>query len=180
LTANKSQQSAEAPISDLPAFVKQFPAPKGSPFPLVHYWAPERTGDPELDYQRGRQHFREAVAFSFRPNAQMFLAHVLMDMFQNLGSMESGFIDAMLEVALVGAAPPKLTDAEVAVIKATPEDGAKMCALESEMAAAIASKGWFPDLLRLNLVRLLSGAEGEFIGAAITMIARMALNGSRN
>jgi hypothetical protein len=94
--------------------------------------------------------------------------------------MESGFIDAMLEVALIGAAPPALTDAEMAAIEVAPEDGLKLRALESEMAAAIASKGWFPDLLRLNLLSLLSGADGEFIGAAVTMIARMALNGSRN
>jgi hypothetical protein len=180
LTANKSPHNAETPISELPAFVKQIPDANGSPFHAVHYWMPERTGNPELDERRGRLHFREAAAFSFRPNAQMFLGHVLMAMFQNLGPMESGFIDAMLERALVGAVPPALTDAEVAAIMTAPEDGAKLRALEGEMASAIASKGWFPDLLRLNLVRLLSGADGEFIGGAITMVARMALNGSRN
>jgi hypothetical protein len=133
-----------------------------------------------MDYQWGRQHFREAVAFSFRPNAQMFLAHVLVAMFQNLGSMEIGFIDGLLEAAQVGAVPPRLTDEEVAAIEAAPEDGAKLRAVESEMASAIASKGWLPDFLRLTVLRLLSGAEGEHIGGAMTMIARMALNGSRN
>lgn len=153
---------------------------EGSPFPAVHYWIPERTGDPDRDYQRGRQHFLEAVEVSCRPNAQMFLGHVLVAMFGNLGEMESGFIDAMLEVAQFGAVPPTLTDEEAAVIEASPEDALKLRALESEMAAAIASRKWLPDLLRLTLLRLLTGAEGEFIGGAVTMIARMTLNGSRN
>jgi hypothetical protein len=180
LTANKSPQNAEALISELPEFVKHVPTVEGSAFPAVHYWMPERTGNPELDEQRGRQHFREAVAFSFRPNAQMFLAYVLMAMFENLGPMESGFIDAMLEVAQVGTIPPKLTDAEVAAIGIALGDESKLRGVEAEMAKAIATKDWLPDFLRLTLLRVLSGAEGEFVGGAITMIARMALNGSRN
>jgi hypothetical protein len=178
---NKNAQLAETAIGELPAFVKEIPPPNGSAFPAVqHYWMPERTGNPELDERRGRQHFKEAVAFSYRPNAQMFLAHVLVAMFQNLGPMESGFIDALLEAALVGAPPPALTDEEIAVIADTPQDAAQLRALESEISEAIASRGWLPDILRLHLVRCLSGANGEFIGGAVTMIARMALNGSRN
>jgi hypothetical protein len=160
--------------------VKHIATAESSAFPAVHYWLPERTGDSDADYQLGRQHFREAVAFSFRPNAQMFLAYVLVAMFQNLGPMESGFIDALLEAALVGAAPPALTDEEIALIADTPQDVERLRAIENEIAEAIPSKGWLPDILRLHLVRCLSGANGELIGAAMTMIALMALNGSRN
>jgi hypothetical protein len=172
---DKSLKRTEAPISELPAFVKEIPA-GGSAFPLVHYWMPERTGDPEIDYQSGKQHFMEAVAFSFRPHAQMFLAFVLMAMFGNLSDMESGFIDGLLEAAQVGAVPTRLTDEEIA----SADDPERLRTIEGEMANAIATKAWLPDFLRLTVLRLLSGAEGEHIGGAMTMIARMALNGSRN
>jgi hypothetical protein len=173
---DKSTQGAETPISELPSFVKDIRA-AGSPFPAFHYWQPERTGDAAEDYECGRRHFLEAVGFSRRPNAQMFLAFVLVAMFQNLGEMESGFIDGLLEAAQVGAVPPRLTDEEIAATDADPE---RLRVIEGEMAAAIASKAWLPDFLRLTVLRLLSGAEGEHIGGAMTMIARMALNGSRN
>jgi hypothetical protein len=176
-TRSNSRPGATPLLGELPEFVRHVPRAESAAVTAVHYWLPERTGDPDQDYECGRRHFREAVAFSFRPNAQMFLAHVLVAMFQNLGPMESGFIDAMLEVAQVGAVPPKLTDEEVAAIAAAPE---RLRAIESEMAAAISSRGWLPDYLRLTLLRLLSGAEGELIGGAMTMIARTALNGSRN
>jgi hypothetical protein len=148
----------------------------GSSFPVVHYWIPERTGDPKTDYQRGRQHFSEAVGVSRQPTTTLFLAHVLAAMLGNLGAVESGFIDALLEVAQVAVVPPRFTEQEIAATDADPE---RVRAVEREMAAAIASKAWLPDLLRLTVLRLLSGAEGEFIGGAMTMIARMALNGRR-
>lgn len=176
MTFTRSNSLPDQPISELPNFVKQIPASNGSAFPAVHYWQPERTGDSEADYRAGRQHFKEAVAFSFRPHAQMFLAHVLVAMFQNLGPMESGFLDAMLEVAQVGAIPPRLTDEEIAAA----DDPERLRIIESEMAGAIGSKAWLPDFVRLTVLRLLNGAEGEHIGGAMTMIARMALNGSRN
>jgi hypothetical protein len=177
MTIIQSNQFAETPISDIPSFVKDL-REEGS-FG-VHYWVPERSGDAQVDYQRGRQHFREAVSFSFRPHAQTFLAHVLTSMFGSRGEMESGFIDALLEAALVGTPPPALTDEEIAVLAETPQDIGQLRALESEMSEAIACKGWLPDILWLHLVRCLGGANGELIGGAITMIARMALNGSRN
>jgi hypothetical protein len=179
MTVTHSNQFAETPISELPSFVKDLRG-ANSPFPCVHYWMPERSGCPEIDYSWGRQHFREAVAVSFRPYAQTFLAHVLVAMFGNLGEMESGFIDAMLEVAPFGNVPPRLTDAEVAAIEASSEGASKLRALEGEMADAIAARKWLPDLMRLMVVRMLTGACGEFIGGAATMMARLALNGSRN
>ena len=164
------------PLGELPSFVKEVRA-SGSPFLTVHYWLPERTGDLKTDHACGRLHFKEAVEFSFRPTAPAFLAHVLTAMYGNLADVESGFIDALLEAAQVGAGPQRLTDEEVAEIDVEPE---RFRAIEEEMAAAIASKSWFPDLLRLTVLRLLSGAEGEMIGGAMTMIARTALNGARN
>ena len=176
---NSNPRLDRAPLlGELPEFVKHVPAAEGSTLAAVHYWLPERTGDPEIDYQRGRQHFGEAVAFSYRPNAGMFLAYVLVAMFQNIGPMENGFIDALLEKAIVGAAPPRLTAEEIAAMDS--EGESELLALETMVADAIKIKGWLPSVLRLHLVRLLSGCEGEFIGGAITMMARLALNGSRN
>jgi hypothetical protein len=169
----------EIPVRELPCFVKDFRA-AGSPFPSIHYWMPDRTGDPDADERLGRIYFRQAVEFSYRPNAQMFLAHVLVAMFRNLGPMESGFIDALLEAAQVGAVPPRLTDQEIAMAATEPGDDFRLRELEGQLADAIASRKWLPDYLRLEVLRFLTGAEGELIGAAMTMIARMAINGSRN
>jgi hypothetical protein len=101
MTFPHRNDSAEPAVGELPAFVKRIPA-ESSALPAVHYWLPERTGDPEADYQLGRQHFREAAAFSCRPDAQMFLTYVLAAMFQNVGPIESGFINALHSAALVG------------------------------------------------------------------------------
>ena len=173
----KSISNVETPINELPSFVKDL-REEGS-FG-VRYWMPERSGDAQVDYQRGRQHFREAVSFSFRPHTQTFVAHVLAAMFQNVGPMESGFIDALHSAALVGTPPPALTDEEIAIIADTPDDVRQLRAIENEMSEAIACKGWLPDIVWLHLIRCLGGANGEHIGGAITMVARMALNGSRN
>jgi hypothetical protein len=177
MTVTRSNQQPEAvSLSELPSFVKDIRA-TGSPFPALHYWRPERTGDAAEDYECGRRHFREAVEVSRRPTGQMFLAFVLVAMFGNLSDMESGFIDGLLEAAQVGTVPPRLTDEEIASVDADPD---QLRTIEGEMANAIATKAWLPDFLRLTVLRLLSGAEGEHIGGAMTMIARMALNGSRN
>lgn len=175
-TRPNSQPDATPLLGEFPSFVKDIRA-AGSPFPAVHYWLPERTGDAAEDYECGRRHFREAVEVSRRPNSQMFLAFVLVAMFGNLSDMESGFIDGLLEAAQVGAVPPRLTDEEIAATDSDPE---RLRTIEGEMAGAIGSKAWLPDFMRLTVLRLLSGAEGEHIGGAMTMIARMALNGSRN
>jgi hypothetical protein len=52
--------------------------------------------------------------------------------------------------------------------------------LEGLMADVIAIRSWMPDGMRLEILRLLSGSEGELIGAAVTMLSRLALNVLRN
>jgi hypothetical protein len=51
---------------------------------------------------------------------------------------------------------------------------------EAEMAGAIGCRRWAPDMMRVQLYAMLAGVSGEHIGAAITMIARTAMNGTRN
>jgi hypothetical protein len=167
------------PLGELPSFVKDVRA-AGSPFPAVHYWVPERTGDAATDYERGRLHFGDAVAFSLRPNAPLFLAYVVVAMFANIGPMERGFLEAMIQAAQVGRAAPRLTDEEVAVIEVEPSDQARLREIEAEMAEALAARCWLPDLLFFTVFNHLGGAEGEFVGGSMTMFARTALNGKRN
>ena len=136
--------------SALPSFVRQTEGLQGGTKLAVHYWQPERTGNCTLDYERGRQHFREAMKVSSRPDAGNFLAHVLVAMFGNLGPMEAGFVDALLDVAQFGTAPTRLTDEEIATAAASPEASARLRELEGLMAEAIAVRSWLPDAMRLK------------------------------
>ncbi|UPK28394.1 hypothetical protein [Bradyrhizobium sp. 195] len=149
----------------------------GAPFPAIHYWMPDRTGDAQEDYRIGQEHFYEAVRASVRQGVGMFLPHVVMAMYGSLGPMEHGFLDALLKAAQVGTPAPQLTDEEMAGSGDTLEQER---AHEREMADAIACRKWAPDMMRVNLFALLAGVDGEHIGAAITMIARTAINGTRN
>lgn len=178
--ATHSNTQTSAISSAFPSFVSPATELENGVRLAIRYWRPERTGDVELDYQRGKQHFREAVEVSFRPEASNFLSHVIVAMFGTVGPMETGFIDALLEVAPYGSQPPRLTDEEIATASGSPEDGQQLRALETQMADAIAARKWLPDLMRFELLWLLNGKGGDLIGAAVTMLARLALNGLRN
>jgi hypothetical protein len=160
----------------MPSFVKDIRAP-GAPLPAVHYWMPDRTGEAVEDYRIGRDHFYEAVRVSVRQGVGMLLPHVVMAMYGSLGPMEHGFLDELLKAAQVGQLAPLLTEQEMAAGGDTLEQER---AHEREMAGAIASRKWAPDMMRVNLYALLAGVDGEHIGAAITIIARTAINGTRN
>jgi hypothetical protein len=162
-------------LDALPSFVKDLRSP-GCSLPALHYWQPERTGDEDTDYRTGRGYFLEAVRAS-QPGPGMLLPHIVMAMFGHVGSVEHGFLDAMLEKAEIGNAAPRLTDAEMAA------DGDELLeerAHEQEMADAIACRHWAPDMLKVQAFAMLAGVDGEHVGAAITMIARTAINGTRN
>ena len=162
-------------LSELPSFVKDLRAP-GASLPALHYWQPARTGDEDADYSAGRGYFLEAVRAS-QPGQGMLLPYVVMAMYGHIGSVEHGFLDAMLEKAEVGAVAPPLTDAEMAA------DGDELIeerAHEAEMADAITCRRWAPDMAKVCLFAMLAGVDGEHVGAAITMIARTAINGTRN
>ncbi|TCU73947.1 hypothetical protein EDE08_10425 [Bradyrhizobium sp. R2.2-H] len=107
----------------------------------------------------------------------MLLPHIVMAMYGSLGPIEYGFLDALLNVAQVGIPAPALTNEEMAASGGTLEQERTH---EREMADAIACRKWAPDMMRVNLYALLAGVEGDNIGAAITMIARTAVNGTRN
>ena len=177
-THNNTQTLAIS--SDLPSFVRPATELDGGLRRAVNYWKPDRTEDSDLDYQRGKHHFREAVEVSFRPGSQNFLAHALVAMFGHLGPMEAGLVDALLEVAPFGAAPPCLTDEEIAAVATDSDTVERLREVESLMVEAISVRHWLPDVMRLEIVRLLTGSEGVLIGAAVTMLARLALNGLRN
>ena len=162
-------------LGELPSFVKDL-RPAGAPLPALHYWQPDRTGDDEADYRIGRSYFLEAVRAS-QPGPGMLLPHIVVAMYGHIGSVEHGFLDAMLAKAEVGAAAPRLTDGEMAA------DGDVLLAErahEQEMIDAIACRKWAPDMMRVNFYAMLAGVDGEHVGAAITMISRTAINGTRN
>lgn len=174
MTINSDAISVSS-LNALPSFVKDLRAP-GAPLPALHYWQPERTGDDESDYRMGRSYFLEAVRAS-QPGPGMLLPYIVTAMYGHIGSVEHGFLDAMLEKAEVGAAAPRLTDGEMAA------DGDVLLeerAHEQEMADAIACRKWAPDMMKVCLFAMLAGVDGEHVGAAITMIARTAINGTRN
>ncbi|WFU26320.1 hypothetical protein QA649_08960 [Bradyrhizobium sp. CB1717] len=167
------QDVADASAGQLPSFVKT-----GG---IIRYWVPDRTAFFELDYLAGREHFREAVRYSLDAGSPFFLAHVLMGMFGDLGDVERGFLDTLLLAAKVGAIPPRLTDEELISAGLPESEWDRARTLEAEVASALALRAWFmPDQLLLLLYGMLSGVDGEHIGAAITMIARTAVNGTRN
>lgn len=173
--SNTSDAIKALALDALPSFVKDL-QPTGSALPTLHYWQPERTGDDGADYRIGRGYFLEAVRAS-QPGPGMLLPYIVMAMYGHIGSVEHGFLDAMLEKAEVGAAAPRLTDGEMAA------DGDVLLeerAHEREMADAIACRKWAPDMMKVCLFAMLAGVDGEHVGAAITMIARTAINGTRN
>lgn len=162
-------------LGELPSFVKDLRSP-GAALPAVHYWQPERTGDHETDYSKGRGYLLEAVGVP-QPGDGMFLPYVVMAMYGRLGAVEQGFLDALLTKALAGMPAPPLTEQEMA---ATGNVLVQERVHEKEMAEAIACRKWAPDMAGVQLFAMLSGVVGENIGAAITMIARTALNGTRH
>lgn len=164
---------SETAAGQLPSFVKT----DGK----FQYWAPDRTGLPHVDYAAGQEHFNQAVSYSIEAASPFFLAHVLMGMFGSVGDIERGFLDAVLSAAKVGAIPPRLTDEELFATGLPEHFWERARALEGEVADALALRAWFlPDQLLLLTYGMLSGVDGKHVGAAITMIARTAMNGTRN
>ena len=148
----------------------------GATLPALHYWQPERIGDEDADYSAGRGYFLEAVKAS-QLGQRMLLPQIVMAMFGHIGSVERGFLDVMLAKAEVGAVAPRLTDAEMVA------SGDNLLAErdhEEEMAKAISCRKWCPDMMKVHLFAMLAGVDGEHVGAAVTLIARTATNGSRN
>jgi hypothetical protein len=163
-------------LSDLPSFVKDMRATDAG----LLYWAPDRSDHSDTDYQRGQYHFHEAVHFCFRAGQSNFLSCVMIAMAGHIGRVESGFIDALLGRVEHGAIPQPLSEDELRETTGSAHDP-EFRKLESEARSTIEfSKGWGPDALYLLIMSCLTGREGPNIAGAMTMIARTALNGSRN
>jgi hypothetical protein len=178
---HRSTQDAEM-ASVWPSFVRVLPL-SGEGFALdFSYWAPERTGVSDRDYQLGVRYFAEAIAFSHRHNCRMLLAHAVMGMFGHIGHVEAGFIDGMLKSALHGAVPPPVAGDEIAPMSPGYEDNGKFRESENAMITSIKlTRTWGgPELVYLHLISCLTGKEGPFIGGAVSVVARTALNGSRH
>lgn len=148
---------------------------------IIRYWVPERTGLPDLDYAAGRKHFRQAVRYATQAATPLFLARVLLGMVGDLQEVERGFLDALLSAAKVGVVPAKVTDDEMIAMGLPVSAWDQARTLEARVVAALSLRAWFmPDQLLLFIYGMLSGVDGEHVGAAITMIARTAINGTRN
>jgi hypothetical protein len=94
----------------IPAFVREIPDAPFPPAKQFNFWAPERSGCPELDYSTGRRHFESALAFARGHASPGFIANVVGCMCNiGCGPMESGFIDALSCKAIYGRAPDPLS-----------------------------------------------------------------------
>jgi hypothetical protein len=172
--------TSEKAIGDLPTFARKNPPTDGTPLRVINYWDPDKTGVAEVDYEWGSRYLREAISFSLRHESSLFLACVLIEMFGRVGSMEAGFIDALLDRVEHGAIPEPLSEDELRETTGSAHD-LEFRKLESEARSTIEfSKGWGPDALYIFTMSCLTGREGPNIAGAMTMIVRTALNGSRN
>lgn len=94
-----------------PSFVREIPSAPFWPMGQFNFWAPERSGCPELDYRAGRRHFKSALAFARGHGAPGFIANVMAWMCNvGCGPMENGFIDALSCKAIYGRAPDPLSE----------------------------------------------------------------------
>jgi hypothetical protein len=94
--------------------------------------------------------------------------------------MEAGFIDALLDRTERGAMPPPLSEYELLEVTGFTRE-LEFRKQEAEARSIIEfSKVWGPDALYIFIMSCLTGREGPNIAGAMTMIARTALNGSRN
>lgn len=93
-----------------PSFVREIPSVPSHLVEKFNFWAPERSGCPELDYLAGRRHFESALAFAHCHGSPSFIANVVGCMCNvGCGPMESGFIDALSCKAIYGRAPDPLS-----------------------------------------------------------------------
>jgi hypothetical protein len=182
LTASEPDKSTQSPenATGWPSFVQVVPGIGEATFPQLRFWVPDRTGVPEVDRERGAEYFAQALKFSAQPGRALFIADVLRGMFGSVGYTENGFIEALLQRADRGIMPPRLTDEEAAAMEAEPAAVDKLREIETAVAGAIEIRRWVPQVLYINTVSILSGRDGPHIGGAVTMLARMALNGSRH
>jgi hypothetical protein len=141
-------------------------------------WAPTVTGYAPLDHDLGRQHCRAALAYSHSLGTANFLLYVVMAFSgRPLGNLEHGFIAELVESAKIGRLPPPVSDglmAEVAILGANIE---AMREHEEFMFRALPVGRIHPELFYNYVVELISGGQGESIGAAVYLLVGAAFSG---
>jgi hypothetical protein len=141
-------------------------------------WAPTVTGYAPLDHDLGRQHCRAALAYSHSIGSANFMLYVVMAFSgRPLGNLEHGFIAELVESAKIGRLPPLVSDglmAEVAVLGADIET---MREHEEFMFRALSVGRLHPELFYNYVVELISGGQGESIGAAVYLLVGAAFSG---
>lgn len=168
-------------FTGLPSFVRQFRAYDGSQdtADCFDHWAPQTiTGHAHTDFDLGRQHCRAAMAYSREISSADFLLYVVMTMHgRPVGDIERGFIAELVAPALKGRIPPIVPES---VMDEMASAGAEVAALrEGEAFMALALKGSSDksELFFNYVLELISSRQDEWIGTAIYLFVRAALNG---
>lgn len=174
-------------LSELPSFVKPALLPQASePLNLnhFHFWSPEQTGDPAIDYIQGDRHFLSALAYAQREESPLLIFLTIMAMRAGgIRPMERGFIDAAASKAVGGAMPPAASEEWIGIVARSTQAAAKCRTNETSMSSAIKltnpRSAWHvPGLASSFLIHLLMSNSGP-IELAVWMMAGAALNGSK-
>ncbi len=171
-----------------PSFVRLIKPDKGlqtTDIERRQFWSPEKSGLYSIDYERGRQHCETAIDYSRSHGTASFLLCVVMAMQgRPIEAMEHGFLDVLVLRALSGAVPAKVSDAVLHdVVNADIPALRKIEAfVEWSLVTAKTRHGQsdIPELMANYVVELLGGGHGPWIGAAILILARAAMNGCLN
>jgi hypothetical protein len=183
-TIEGCRSTVDEQIPGLPSFVRQLREWDGSQNTMecFDHWAPEGlTGCPAIDHETGRQHCRAAMAFSRQLGGATFLLFVVMAMQgRAIGDIERGFIAELVGPALAGRKPLPVSDEVMREVEADGSDVGRLRELEGHMGLILDYCRDKPGPFYDYVLDLVAGAEGQWIGAAICMLAGAALNGGLN
>ncbi len=164
----------------LPSFVRQFRPYDGSQdtADCFDHWAPTITGHESTDWDLGRQHCQAALAYSRQIGSPTFLLYVVMTMHgRPVGDIERGFLAALVAPALSGRVPPIVPDYVMQEMAATGSNVAALREAEAFMALALQRSADKASLFFRYVVELICSPQEQWIGAAVYMLVRAALNG---
>jgi hypothetical protein len=174
--------SDNSTITDLglPSFVRQLCEVEGIENAVACFdlWAPTVTGYAPLDHDLGRQHCRAALAYSHSIGTANFLLYVVMAFSgRPLGDLEQGFIAELVGSAKIGRLPPLVSDGLMADVAILGADIEAMREHEQFMLRVLPLGRVHPELFYNYVVELISGGQGESIGAAVYLLVGAALSG---
>jgi hypothetical protein len=171
------QPTADA-LAGLPAFVSLGPDPGITD--ATDFWSPERTGCQSFDYARGGQYFSLALDYCHRDGSAVLIVFALLSMRgKEIGSIETGFIDALVAKASVGSISDDLPEADA--LQFSGHDGFSQFRLNEAMMRSVLEVPRLTSkkLVPYVLVEMLAGNQGRFIEGAIMRLSATAFNGSK-